>query len=173
MDKLYTGVTEADGKHFIVEEAEERRPFYVILDVGLKATTTGAKVFAAMKGAADGGLEIPHNVKRFPGYSTEKGKFDSRVLRKYIYGGNVAEYMTKLKESDDDKYKKQFSKYIAAGVSADDVEGMWTDIHKAIRADPTHTPAEKKEYVVKKQSKTNRKQKNNRIKQVLASMERA
>ena len=35
-------------------------PFRCVLDVGLKRTTTGAKVFAAMKGAVDGGLDIPH-----------------------------------------------------------------------------------------------------------------
>ena len=37
------------------------------LDVGLTRTTTGNRVFGAMKGAADGGLKIPHSVKRFPG----------------------------------------------------------------------------------------------------------
>jgi len=30
------------------------------LDVGLKRTTTGAKIFGALKGAVDGGLNIPH-----------------------------------------------------------------------------------------------------------------
>eukprot|EP01128_Nolandella_sp_AFSM9_P012170 TRINITY_DN9018_c0_g1_i1.p2 TRINITY_DN9018_c0_g1~~TRINITY_DN9018_c0_g1_i1.p2 ORF type:complete len:306 (-),score=113.23 TRINITY_DN9018_c0_g1_i1:150-1019(-) len=174
LDKLYVGQTEADGKHFIVEEEEERRPFYVILDVGLRATTTGARVFAAMKGAADGGLEIPHNVKRFPGYNSEKKKFDSRVLRKYIFGGNIAEYMEKLSKDDDAKYQKQFSKYIKAGVSSADVEGMWKAVHTAIRAKPEAVKAAPKPaYPLKKKSKTNLKQKNNRVKQVMASMARA
>merc|ERR1719376_1165511 len=31
------------------------------LDVGLARTSTGAKVFAALKGAVDGGLDIPHS----------------------------------------------------------------------------------------------------------------
>lgn len=31
-------------------------------------TTTGARIFGCLKGAADGGLYIPHNEKRFPGY---------------------------------------------------------------------------------------------------------
>merc|ERR1712167_258475 len=30
-------------------------------DVGLKRTTLGSKIFSAMKGAFDGGLEIPHS----------------------------------------------------------------------------------------------------------------
>jgi len=37
------------------------------LDIGLARTTTGARIFGAMKGAADGGIDIPHSVKRFPG----------------------------------------------------------------------------------------------------------
>ena len=31
-----------------------------VLDVGLARTGTGAKIFAALKGACDGGLNIPH-----------------------------------------------------------------------------------------------------------------
>ena len=44
------------------------------MDLGLVATTTGNRVFGAMKGAVDGGLNIPHNTKRFPGSreNTEK-----------------------------------------------------------------------------------------------------
>jgi large subunit ribosomal protein L5e len=71
---MYEGMTKPEnfGKYYSVEEivGGERRPFYVILDVGLNRTTTGAKIFAAMKGAVDGGLEIPHSesMKQFPGY---------------------------------------------------------------------------------------------------------
>jgi large subunit ribosomal protein L5e len=45
------------------------------LDTGLHRTTTGSKVFGVMKGAVDGGLYVPHSVKRFPGYhkSEEEG----------------------------------------------------------------------------------------------------
>ena len=34
--------------------------FRCYLDVGLMRTTTGARVFGAMKGTVDGGLNIPH-----------------------------------------------------------------------------------------------------------------
>lgn len=54
------GTPEVNGEFFVVEEDGERRPFYALLDVGLKRTTTGARVFGALKGAADGGIEIPH-----------------------------------------------------------------------------------------------------------------
>jgi len=180
MDETYAGQLKPDGKHFIVAEAEgaERRPFYVLLDVGLNRTTTGAKVFAAMKGAADGGLEIPHSkqMKQFPGFNSQSHKFDSRVLRKYIFGGHVSEYMKKLKEEDPDAYKRQFAEYVKAGVEPEKIEAMWTQAHAAIRKNPAHEPTKKPETPVHKrykQQKKNNKQRKDRIKQKLAALERA
>merc|ERR1712139_324909 len=40
------------------DDDEGPNAFHALLDVGLKCTTLGSKVFAAMKGAFDGGLEI-------------------------------------------------------------------------------------------------------------------
>ena len=70
MDNFYKGNEKIDGEKYDVseEEHEERRPFKAVLDTGLYRTTTGAKVFGALKGAVDGGIYIPHSVKRFPGY---------------------------------------------------------------------------------------------------------
>eukprot|EP01126_Amoeba_proteus_P037980 TRINITY_DN393_c0_g1_i2.p1 TRINITY_DN393_c0_g1~~TRINITY_DN393_c0_g1_i2.p1 ORF type:complete len:300 (-),score=27.86 TRINITY_DN393_c0_g1_i2:36-935(-) len=152
MDKHYVGVTAPDGKDYRVEKPADvkRRPFLVLLDIGLHYTTTGARVFAAMKGAVDGGLSIPHSNRRFPGYSSEKKKFDSRVLRKYIFGGHVAEYMRKLQESDPDKYKAHFSRYISAGIGPNDVEKMWAAVHANIRKDPVHIKSPRGESQPKK-----------------------
>ena len=125
-----------------------------------------------MKGAADGGLRIPHSNTRFIGYNKEKDKFDPAILRKHIFGQHVAEYMRLLKAENPDKYQKHFSVYIKNKIGPDDVEKMWENAHKQIRADPTHKPKPKKENVVHKKfhkQKTNRKQKNNRIKQILAA----
>ena len=44
------GVEEADGEDYNVEAVEDGpRPFYCLLDAGLKRTSTGSKVFAALK----------------------------------------------------------------------------------------------------------------------------
>jgi len=179
MAEQYVGLTKPEGKHFIVQGAEgERRPFYVLLDVGLNRTTTGAKVFAAMKGAADGGLEIPHSkeMKQFPGYNLTKRKFDSRVLRKYIFGGHISEYMKKLREADVDAYRRQFGDYIKNGIEPEKLEAIWTNAHAAIRKNPQHIPKPKKEEVVKHTrfhpKKKNNKQRKDRIKQKLASLEK-
>jgi len=180
MHDAYNGQTktEAIGKYFLVEEAGERRPFYVILDVGLNRTSTGAKIFAAMKGAADGGLNIPHSksMKQFPGYNKESGKFDSRVLRKYIFGGHVGAFMKKLKEEDDEAYKRQFAEYIKAGIEPEHLEAIWTKAHAAIRKDPSYTPTKKPEKPVHKRykpRKKNLKQRKDRVKQKLAALQKA
>ena len=54
------------------DDEDARRPFKVVLDVGLRRTTTGARVFAVLKGAIDGGLLVPHSPKRFAGGEKEK-----------------------------------------------------------------------------------------------------
>ena len=63
MDEAYEGVTEPDGEMFLVEEEGDARPFTCVLDVGLVRTTTGNRVFGALKGAVDGGLNVPHSEK--------------------------------------------------------------------------------------------------------------
>jgi len=148
----YVGNLKPEGKHYIVEQVGERRPFYVLLDIGLNRTTCGAKIFATLKGAADGGLEIPHSkeMKQFPGYNPQNGKFDSRVLRKYIFGGNVADYMKHMKEQDSGKYEKHFAKFIKAGVKPEDLEKQWQKVHKAIRADPSPKKSTKQKPKVQK-----------------------
>lgn len=49
--------------------------------------------FAFSQGALDGGLDIPHSEKRFVGYDREEKNFSAELLKKYIFGGHVAEYM--------------------------------------------------------------------------------
>lgn len=122
LDSLYSGCTEVTGAEYNVEPAEgQPNAFRCYLDVGLSRTTTGARVFGAMKGAVDGGLNIPHSVKRFPGYSAETKTFNAEVHRSHIFGQHVADYMKTLEEEDNEAFKRQFSKYISLGIRADDV----------------------------------------------------
>lgn len=110
------------GEEYLVEPVDDGPgAFRCYLDVGLARTSTGARIFGAMKGAVDGGLNIPHSVKRFPGYSAENKSFNAEVHRSHIFGQHVADYMRTLEEEDDDAYKRQFSKYIGLGIKADDV----------------------------------------------------
>uniref|UniRef100_A0A7S3A0Z5 Large ribosomal subunit protein uL18 C-terminal eukaryotes domain-containing protein n=3 Tax=Rhodosorus marinus TaxID=101924 RepID=A0A7S3A0Z5_9RHOD len=141
---MYVGKEEADGEMYEVEADGDKRPFRVLLDVGLQSTTTGAKIFGAMKGCVDGGLDVPHNEKRFPAYTKDEG-FLADELRKRIIGEHVADYMRELIEEDQDRYKQQFSKYIAAGIGPDEIEDMYLEAHKKIRENPAAFPKEKDE----------------------------
>ena len=164
-----------DGNEFDMEEDGERGAFVALLDVGLAATTTGARLFGALQGAVDGGLNVPHKNTRFPGSQrNDDGEYDisPETQRKYIFGGHVADWMRKLKEEDEKIYERQFSKYIEAGVGPDDLEDMYSKAQAAIRADPnkargadelgrfkTATGARdrtKKSYKVPKQSREDR-----------------
>jgi len=138
LDTVYEGNTEINGEMYNVEDNDEGPgAFRACLDVGLARTSTGAKVFAALKGAVDGGLDIPHSEKRFPGYDAESKSLNAEVHRAHIFGQHVADYMNNLAEEDEEAFKRQFSRYIKLGVTADSIEAMYTNAHKAIRADPS------------------------------------
>jgi len=145
MDEDYTGQDEVDGEMYEVEQEGDKRPFTCVLDVGLTRTTTGAKVFGALKGAVDGGLLIPHSEKRFPGYDREGKEFDAETHKKYIFGGHVAEYMELLEEEDPDRYASQFAKFIEKEIEGDSLEEMYQGAHEKIREDPEHEPTEKQD----------------------------
>ncbi|KAJ8774775.1 hypothetical protein K2173_017221 [Erythroxylum novogranatense] len=142
MDNEYQGNVEATGEDFSVEPTE-RRPFRALLDVGLIRTTTGNRVFGALKGALDGGLDIPHSDKRFAGFSKDGKQLDAEVHRKYIYGGHVAAYMRTLIEDEPEKYQLHFSEYIKREIEPDGMEALYKKVHAAIRADPTFKKSEK------------------------------
>eukprot|EP01101_Sappina_pedata_P012926 TRINITY_DN9269_c0_g1_i1.p1 TRINITY_DN9269_c0_g1~~TRINITY_DN9269_c0_g1_i1.p1 ORF type:complete len:298 (-),score=191.95 TRINITY_DN9269_c0_g1_i1:84-977(-) len=141
----YIGKETADGENFIVEPVENGpRPFLALLDVGLVRTTTGSRVFSALKGAVDGGLNIPHSESRFFGFNKETKKLDAKKLRKNIFGGHVTEYMKILSQANPERYKKQFSRYIKAGIFPDNIENLYKEAHKAIRANPAFKKSDKK-----------------------------
>ncbi|GFG30030.1 hypothetical protein Cfor_12330 [Coptotermes formosanus] len=144
LDQLYIGCTEVTGEEYNVEAVEDGPgAFRCYLDVGLMRTTTGARVFGAMKGAVDGGLNIPHSTKRFPGYDAETKEFNAEVHRKHIFGQHVADYMRQLAEDDDEAYKRQFSNYIKLGIEPDSIESIYKKAHEAIRADPARIKKQK------------------------------
>lgn len=162
-----------EATEFDMEEGP--RPFKAFLDTGLQRTSTGAKIFGAMKGAVDGGINIPHSEKRFPGFNEEKDTLDAEVLRKYIFGGHVADYMRDLSE-DSERYNRQFSQFIKAGINADNMEDMYQKAHDAIRADPSRKTVTKKASAAHgslqyKKTKLNLKQRKDRVRQKIASFE--
>jgi large subunit ribosomal protein L5e len=177
LDGLYKGVEAADGEFFDVYEKginEDRRPFRALLDVGLVRTTTGNRVFGALKGAVDGGIHVPHNTKRFPGYHlekkeavagkrgktiTEKGKvsgvYNAKEHRDHIFGAHVQSYFDRLKKENKDALKRQFSKWeeTLAKAKAANFEALYKKVHAEIRKSPARAKAAEKKPVRKQVSK--------------------
>jgi len=106
-----------------------------------------------MKGAADGGLYVPHKEKRFPGFhvtkaelvtnkrgktvETEKAKasFDPKEHAQHIFGGHVQTYYDDLKANNAQRFNKQFSKWEKA-LGGQKFEALYKKVHAAIRANP-------------------------------------
>lgn len=146
-----------DGEYYVAEEEGDKRPFKALLDVGLARTTTGARLFGALKGACDGGVNVPHNTKRFPGYTraqlkqivNKRGKstgeteqieasFDAKAHRGRIFGNHVTTYMNALKKEDATKFKRQFSQWekCLTAAKAKTCEELYKKVHAAIIANP-------------------------------------
>ncbi|KAL7286033.1 60S ribosomal protein L5-like [Trichogramma pretiosum] len=173
LDTLYPGTTDVTGDEYNVEELDKGPgAFKCYLDTGLMRTSTGARVFGAMKGAVDGGLNIPHSLKRFPGYDNESKSLNADVHRQHIFAQHVANYMRTLEEEDDDAFKRQFSQYIKNGITADSIETMYKKAHEAIRANPEHVKEEKKPQEKKvrwNRAKMSLSERKNRVEQKKAS----
>lgn len=124
-----------------------------------------------MKGACDGGLNIPHNEKRFPGFRWEKpeaagGKkrggggageekekpkanFTTEEHREHIFGIHVQEYYDLLKSEQPAAFKRQFSQWEKA-LKGKSFEDVYTAAHAAIRKNPDRVKAAKKNAPVRK-----------------------
>merc|ERR1712167_384281 len=125
LDEKFVGEEEVtaefeDDKVAPEDEEEELGAFRALLDVGLKRTTLGSKIFSAMKGAFDGVLEIPHSNKKFYGYDADEKEYNAEENRDRILGAHVSSYMESMEE-----------------------EETYLGVHKAIRANPEHVPTTK------------------------------
>jgi len=151
LNEIYEGQTDANGEDFSVEDVDgENGAFRAYLDVGLARTSTGAKIFGALKGAVDGGIDIPHSNRRFPGYDAESKEYNAEVHKGHILGQHVANYMEALLEDDEEAYKRQFSQFLKNGITSDAMEPMYRNAHAAIRADPMRAPQPAKEIKVRR-----------------------
>ena len=89
---------------------------YAVADIGLKSPIKGAKVFAAVKGAADAGLNVPYGESIIP--SEDR-----------INGEHIAEYAESL---DEDELKAKFSQYFAKGLNPADLPEHFEEIKDKI-----------------------------------------
>jgi large subunit ribosomal protein L18 len=71
-----------------------------ILDIGLKSTTLGSRIFAALKGAVDSGLSVPCSEDILPSEERMRGE-------------HIAAYAKQLAKADQALYNRAFSKYLS------------------------------------------------------------
>merc|ERR1712151_744594 len=153
---MFKGVKEADGADYDVSaDAEavkqDKRPFKAILDIGSTNASTGNRVFGVLKGACDGGLHVPHSVKKYPGYVKEegskKGVYTAEVHKDRIFGCHIDDYMEELKNESEDDFNRQFSKWnkCLADAKCESAEQLFKKVHAGIRADPAYKKKERKQ----------------------------
>jgi len=70
-----------------------------VLDLGRYPSTRGSRLYAALKGALDAGIEVPHSPEILPEEDRIKGE-------------HISSWAIKLKQENEEFYKRQFSYYI-------------------------------------------------------------
>lgn len=102
-----------------------------ILDIGLQSPTKGSKIFAAVKGAIDAGLEVPCDQEKLPDENRIKGQ-------------HIADYAKQLAANQQEAYSRQFSQYLAAKLPPEELPEHFTQTKEKIQ-ESFKPAAEKKE----------------------------
>lgn len=94
--------------------AREKGVGEAVLDIGLYTPTPGSRVFAALKGALDAGLKIPHSSDIIPG--------DDRIKCEH-----VASWAKRLSGAEPESYKRLFSRYLERGLKPEDLPSHFSE----------------------------------------------
>ena len=90
-----------------------------VLDSGLRRSTKGSRIYAALKGAVDGGLDVPHSEDILPNEDRLKGQ-------------HVASYAEHLKKESAEAHKKMFSGYTKAKVAPETLPKHFDEVKAKI-----------------------------------------
>lgn len=117
-----------------------------VLDIGLHLPSKGARVFAALKGLLDAGVELPHSEKKLPDQARIEGK-------------HIAEYAKQL-ASNPDEYKQRFSNYLERKLPPEKLPEHFSEIREKILASFKEEKVKKAKKVRKTVKKTRKTRKN-------------
>ncbi|RLG42492.1 MAG: 50S ribosomal protein L18 [Thermoproteota archaeon] len=92
-----------------------------ILDIGRYPSTRGSRLYAALKGALDAGLSIPHSEEILP--ENER-----------IEGRHIAEWASTLKEENEEHYRKIFSGYLKRKIDPEDIPNVFKSVLEKIKS---------------------------------------
>ena len=90
----------------------------VIADLGMYPSVHGSKLYGALKGVVDGGLQLSLGKEVIPDESRLKGE-------------HVAKYAAMLKETD--AYKTRFSRYLKVGLAPEELPKHFEEIKKKVQ----------------------------------------
>ena len=91
-----------------------------VADLGVQTSTKQSRLYAALMGAVDSGLEVPHSAEVFPSKERASGK-------------HISQYAAKLKKEQPEKYKKLFSGYLKAGLAPEEIEKHFEETRKKVK----------------------------------------
>jgi len=100
-------------------KAKNKRIKEAVLDSGLYVSTPGSRIYSALKGAIDSGLQIPHSEEILPKENRIKGE-------------HIANLAKKLKSENPKEYKKRFSLYLKNKIPPENLPKHFEDIKKKI-----------------------------------------
>lgn len=90
-----------------------------IADLGLSTLTKGSRLYAAVKGAVDAGLTVPHSPEVLPPEDRIQGK-------------HLSTFAEKLKKENKEAYQKQFSGYLKSKLPPETLTTHWEETKKKI-----------------------------------------
>ncbi len=93
-----------------------------VLDTGIHRLTKGCRIYAALKGAVDAGLKIPHNEKVFP-------------KERRIQGYHIENYAKILKSENPEKYEMVFTKVLKNKLKPEEFVEHFQEVKKRIKGE--------------------------------------
>jgi len=100
--------------------AKKHKVTEAVFDMGLYRSTKGSRLYAALKGAVEAGLEIPHSEDILPPEERTSGK-------------HIASYAQTLKKEKPEVYNKIFSLYIKNKLSPETLPEHVVEIKKKMK----------------------------------------
>jgi large subunit ribosomal protein L18 len=89
-----------------------------VLDIGLQTPSAGSRVFAALKGLLDSGIQVPHKKEILPSI-------------KKIRGEHIAEY-AKMLSTDLETYSSFFSSYLSRNLPPENIPDHFQSVKEKV-----------------------------------------
>ncbi len=89
-----------------------------VLDLGLQSPSRGARIFAALKGVVDAGVDVPHDESVLPD--------EPRI------GGHHIDDYAKNLSSNSEVYQRRFSAYLSRGLPPERIPEHFSSVKEKI-----------------------------------------